>query len=283
MRIWIPILLAVLITGVPRNLPAQDERPTPNFLAHFELIDPEADANTAAAELIERIEEAGGYAHVESVDENRVEILGFLPGDDLDESLQQTASPPSLFVVLVDDERASQIVNELRADPGTTPAEILLIAGSIPTIAADDPAALRAFVSEHNPPGQTWGIWSLGTAEEPDYEAVLLTDRAEVLEIASVELEQDATDNTSFVSIVLTSQGREMFGDFTRDNVGHRVALVVEDEVLTAPFLTEWISGGWIRLTLGAGSNLDEVTELRDRILSVARGPALRLYSYSTP
>ncbi len=61
---------------------------------------------------------------------------------------------------------------------------------------------------------------------------------------------QASQDNPPFeVSFTLNAEGGRKFGDATRDNIGRRFAIVLDDEIVSAPVIQSWIPGGSGRIT----------------------------------
>lgn len=73
----------------------------------------------------------------------------------------------------------------------------------------------------------------------------------------------------SWVSLEFNDRGRQRFGDVTAANVRKRLAIVVEDEVTSAPVIMEAIRGGHTRISLG-GFNTPETVLEDARTLAIA-------------
>ena len=85
-------------------------------------------------------------------------------------------------------------------------------------------------------------------------------------------------DGSSAVEVSLTTAGSSVFARSTRDNIRRRLALLLDGEVLIAPTVQERISGGRLRITLGASADpAREAGELAQRLRLGLSGPALEL------
>jgi len=105
----------------------------------------------------------------------------------------------------------------------------------------DDPNNLKKALEGNVPPGLIFK-----NIKEDD-EPVLLKDEValsgETISDARVDF-----DSTGFgqpiISLTLNSQGAKIFGKLTQDNVGQRLAIILDDEVISAPNINEAILGG---------------------------------------
>jgi hypothetical protein len=79
---------------------------------------------------------------------------------------------------------------------------------------------------------------------------VVLTER-DVVDAATTQ--DDSEPGMISVSIELTQDGGARFEEATARSVGRRIALLVDDEVMTAPVVQGVISGGSLRVTMGRG------------------------------
>lgn len=70
-----------------------------------------------------------------------------------------------------------------------------------------------------------------------------------------------------YVAITLSSAGAKRFEDVTREWTGRRLAIVIDDQIVSAPIIRSVISGGRVSITLGDGD--PEV--LRERANRLAR------------
>ena len=72
----------------------------------------------------------------------------------------------------------------------------------------------------------------------------------EALQDARVQV--DPQQNRPYVSLEFKSAGARIFERLTGDNVGRRMAIVLDGNVYSAPNINERIGGGRAQITLGA-------------------------------
>lgn len=60
---------------------------------------------------------------------------------------------------------------------------------------------------------------------------------------------RDAMTNEFIVNVQFDEVGGDRFAEITRDNVGKRLAIVVDDEVISAPVVNEPIQGGSVQIS----------------------------------
>jgi preprotein translocase subunit SecD len=68
----------------------------------------------------------------------------------------------------------------------------------------------------------------------------------------------DAQSSQPVVDVTLDEAGRAEFGKATGANVGRRLAIIVDERVMSAPIVMSAIPGGHARITLGAKAQLIE-------------------------
>ena len=69
------------------------------------------------------------------------------------------------------------------------------------------------------------------------------------------------------ILIVLDDDGAKIWSDYTRNNIGKRVAITLDNEVLTSPGIEDHIEGGHLRLTGGFDYKTaqDMATQLKNK------------------
>ncbi len=77
------------------------------------------------------------------------------------------------------------------------------------------------------------------------------------------------------VSLGLDEQGRAEFAALTTRSVSRRIAILVDDEVLSAPVVMEPITGGRAMITLGAAADRATQRAQAEQLAFVLRGGAL--------
>lgn len=82
----------------------------------------------------------------------------------------------------------------------------------------------------------------------------------------------DRENNRPEVAINFKPSGAKIFEDVTGNNIGRRLAIVLDGNVYSAPVLQAKISGGSARITLGVGEYNTVMTEARDLALVLRAG-----------
>ncbi|MCX7943696.1 MAG: protein translocase subunit SecD [Deltaproteobacteria bacterium] len=85
----------------------------------------------------------------------------------------------------------------------------------------------------------------------------------------------DHEENRPYVGLSFDVQGAKIFEKLTGDNVGRRMAIVLDNFVDSAPVIKEKISGGNARITLGAMKSYEELLEEANDLAIVLRSGAL--------
>mgnify|MGYP006269998481 FL=1 len=70
--------------------------------------------------------------------------------------------------------------------------------------------------------------------------------------------------NEPIVSVRFTGEGGDLFADITRENVGERLAIFLDGELISAPTINEPITGG--EATISGGFDPDEARELAQNL-----------------
>jgi len=74
----------------------------------------------------------------------------------------------------------------------------------------------------------------------------------------------DGQTGEPYVLIVFDSRGGKDFGDLTTENVKQYLAIMLDNDVMSAPVIQEPITGGSCRVTLGSGSNAQRIQEAQN-------------------
>jgi protein-export membrane protein SecD len=82
----------------------------------------------------------------------------------------------------------------------------------------------------------------------------------------------DQQNNQPYVSITFKAQGAKIFEKLTGDNVGKRMAIILDGNVYSAPVIQTKIGGGNAQITLGAGNYNDLLKEAGDLSLVLRAG-----------
>lgn len=90
--------------------------------------------------------------------------------------------------------------------------------------------------------------------------------------LADARVQVDQQKNQPYVSIDFKSAGAEIFEQLTGDNVGKRMAIVLDGNVYSAPTIQTRIGGGRAQITLGTGGFNQMMKEARDLALVLRAG-----------
>ena len=85
----------------------------------------------------------------------------------------------------------------------------------------------------------------------------------------------DPQFNKPYVAITFDSKGAELFGELSSNNVGKRMAIMLDDEVQSAPVFEEAITGGRARITMGSDQSYGELQQDAQDLVIVLRHGAL--------
>lgn len=92
----------------------------------------------------------------------------------------------------------------------------------------------------------------------------------EELQDATVRIDQQ--NNQPYVGMTFKSTGAKIFEQITGDNVGKRLAIILDGNVYSDPVVQARIGGGNAQITLGAGNYNDLLQEARDLSLVLRAG-----------
>jgi protein-export membrane protein SecD len=110
--------------------------------------------------------------------------------------------------------------------------------------------------------------------EVTDMQPYLLEQAAaltgEELQEAIVRVDQQ--NNRPYVAMDFKPTGAKIFADLTGNNVGKRMAIVLDGNVYSAPVINERIAGGSAQITLGQGDYESNMREARDLALVLRAG-----------
>lgn len=95
----------------------------------------------------------------------------------------------------------------------------------------------------------------------------------EYIQDARVAVDQNF--NNPYVSLTFDSRGAELFGQLSSNNVGKRMAILMGDEVQSAPVFNEAIMGGRAQITLGSMQGPAQMQQDAQDLVIVLRHGAL--------
>lgn len=84
----------------------------------------------------------------------------------------------------------------------------------------------------------------------------------------------ESASNKPYVSFSFDTEGAKIFGDLTGNNIGKRLAIVLDDMIDSAPVINSKISGDGM-IELGAGKDAKEVMEDAQNLVLVLKSGAL--------
>jgi len=87
--------------------------------------------------------------------------------------------------------------------------------------------------------------------------------------LASAAVRKNAGAGLPQIEITFTEKGRKRFADVTHQNIGNRLAIIVEGRLLSAPRILEEISGG--KAMISGRFSKEEATELAIRISAAVK------------
>ena len=162
-----------------------------------------------------------------------VEVPGIKTQDEEQRIREMIARAAHLQLMAVDEERIAR-VHVMGAAEAKSLGDVIL-----PSVDSDEKYLLRAI---------------------PVLDGSMLTD-------AKVGFDQN---NNPLINFTLNGQGSKIFGDFTGLSVGKRMAVVLDDKVLSAPVIKDRIGGGHVQIT-GSFS----MTEAHDLAIALRSGSLL--------
>lgn len=92
--------------------------------------------------------------------------------------------------------------------------------------------------------------------------------------IVNAEPATDPNTNRPLILVDLDKKGADRFGDLTAENVGRKIAIVLDDRITSAPIINGEIRGGRLSIMLGDGEPA-RLTAERDELVKVLKSGAL--------
>lgn len=91
--------------------------------------------------------------------------------------------------------------------------------------------------------------------------------------ITDARVSVDQKFNRPYVALNFDSKGAELFGELSKNNVGKRMAIMLDENVKSAPVFNEAIMGGRAQITLGSMKSFTELQkEAQDLVISLRHG-----------
>ncbi len=210
-----------------------------------------------------------------------IQLPGYSNPEKAKELLGQTAQ---LEFKIVDDE--DQSLSKLQP---TLPAGITLEwdrhepgAGVLqsPYLRSKDRQQLFEYVKDKAPPGREFGINKVESKLKSDvaYRTYLLDKKVgltgEYVTDARVNFSNDPGEqNRPYVQLTFNQRGAILFGKLTSDNIKKRMAIVLDENVNSAPVIQSAITGGICSITMGGLKPANEImVEAQDLALVLKSG-----------
>jgi preprotein translocase subunit SecD len=135
---------------------------------------------------------------------------------------------------------------------------------------------VKKYLSDKYPPGITVKYGEMPVpGEDPLIRTFTLKKQVEITgdDLVDARVALGSPENPRpFVSIDFSVTGGRRFGELTTNNVGRRMAIVLEDEVNSAPVINEPITGGSAQITMGGGTREEMIKEANDLSLVLKAG-----------
>lgn len=237
-----------------------------------------------AIHVIRRRIDRWGVAEADIRKQGNDSIQISLPGYQDPEKAKELIGRTAQLEFRMVDEADSSLRNAFTQAPPPATAGITLSSEGFGQLEAKDREALLEYVKGKVPENRAVLLECVPSAvkkDECDKYQTWVVDRAasitgESLASADVSLSQQTQDPE--VNIQFDAQGARDFEMLTERNVGRYMAIVLDDNVHSAPRINEKIPGGNARITLGRGS-----AKSRDELISDAQTLALVLKAGALP
>lgn len=147
-------------------------------------------------------------------------------------------------------------------------------------LVSENQKALLDYLRTKAPADREFALGRIEVPGEPvKYRSWLLADRAaltgEYLSDARVAFGEDAVDQRPYVSLTFNKRGADLFEKLTGENIGKRMAIVLDGIVDSAPVIQDRIAGGSARITLGGYKGMDEQIKDAQNLATVLKAGAL--------
>ena len=208
-----------------------------------------------------------------------VQLPGYSNPEKAKELLGKTAQ---LEFKIVDDQ--DQSVTKLQLPPGITldwdryEGQGGAVVSS-PYLRAKDRTALAQFIQGKAPAGHDFGIQKVEARGGEGYYRTFLLDKKQGMTGEYITDARVAYDNAPgegnrpYVQVTFNRSGAELFGRLTAANVKKRLAIVLDDNVDSAPVIQSEIPGGICSIHLGGLKPINEILqEARDLALVLKSG-----------
>jgi preprotein translocase subunit SecD len=241
-----------------------------------------------AIETIRQRVDALGVAEPSITRKSKSDIVIQLPGlaeDDIERAKNLIGQTAQLEFRMVDDEGTNSFFNKFS---GKLPEGFALrqIPGGL-SVTHRDKQSLEVFFEGKVPEDHIIGYEHVPVYE--DAEKKELDEEQSYWRTYYVKAETELTGdyiqdarvaidpqfNKPYVAITFDSKGAELFGELSSNNVGKRMAIMLDDKVQSAPVFEEAITGGRARITMGTDRAYSEIQQDSQDLVIVLRHGAL--------
>lgn len=192
--------------------------------------------------------------------------------DDREESAETRAVAPGLAIheVWAEYDIDGSLIDRIAATGATVPTT----ERSYFTVPSEKVEEVNRIIREFPMPEMMIPAWSYSkntsTCQDQECYDLYLLHRTPAItysDVACLYLDDDLDGNKA-VSGQLTDEGAEAFAFITRDNIGKPLAIVVDGKVISAPNISQTITGGKFQIT----GYFDDIEKVFDMVTSSVNG-----------
>lgn len=240
-----------------------------------------------AIETIRQRVDALGVAEPSITRRGENDIVVQLPGlkeDDVERAKSLIGATAQLQFKMVDDDGTNPFFSQFQ---GNLPEgfNVRRVDGNYLSVTAGTKEELKKFFEgktddEHEIGYKFYPIFKDAKKEELNEEAsywksyyLFSETRLTGEYITDARVSVDQKFNRPYVAINFDTKGAELFGELSKNNVGKRMAIMLDDKVKSAPVFNEPIMGGRAQITLGSMQSFTELQEeAQDLVISLRHG-----------
>ena len=246
-------------------------------------------AMTQAIETIRQRVDALGVAEPSITRRGKSDIVVQLPGlkeDDVDRAKKLIGQTAQLEFRMVDDAGTNAFFNKFS---GKLPEgfQLRIIDGGYRSVTHNDKEMLRRFFKGRVDENHTVGyqrhiiykdkINDIEDTERSYWKSYYVFKKVELTGdyIQEAQVAIDQRFNRPYVALNFDSKGADLFGELSANNVGKRMAIMLDDNVQSAPVFNEAIPGGRAQINMGAMQSYTEILSQSEDLVIVLRHGAL--------
>lgn len=230
----------------------------PNFELAFDVSAGKQTPQAAADVVTARMKQMGGELRSVQVDGRRVSIRGHLDSK-LDPGM--FLATHQLHISLIDDVAASTVLADA-ALPAAVDRNTVATSkpggksGARVEVCGPRTAMRQALGTLTAPQGRRWTLLDDRGRRPGRFCALLLEPVAfRNADVDQAQLIEDEMTGNPQVSVTLSADAAERFGRLTRDHLRRRMAIGLDDLVVSAPVIMSEIGGGKLSITMGGGAD----------------------------